>query len=235
MHCQGARLRLPSADMDVIDAITRRASTRAFLDRDVSRETVDAVLDAARWAPSGVNTQPWQVMAVTGNTKRRIAEAILSARAEGKEPDPDYQYYPTRWTEPYKSRRFECGMALYGALDIQREDKQRRLEVWEANYRFFDAPVGLLFFLHRDLEKGSWVDMGMFIQNVMLAALGHGLATCPQASLAEFPDLVRNVLELPDNLLLVCGMSLGYPDPDAPVNRYRTSREPVSSFRRWYD
>jgi len=104
-----------------------------------------------------------------------------------------------------------------------------------ANYRFFDAPIGLLFFLDRDLEQGSWVDMGMFIQNVMLAALGHGLATCPQASLAEFPDLVRSVLELPDKLALVCGMSLGYPDPDAPVNRYRTSREPVSSFRRWYD
>ena len=221
--------------MDVIQAISQRASTRAFLARDVSRDTVDAVLDAARWAPSGVNTQPWHVMAVTGTTKHRIGEAIVAARADGAEPDPDYRYYPTRWSEPYKTRRFECGMALYGALDIQREDKQRRLEVWEANYRFFDAPVGLLFFLDRDLEQGSWVDMGMFIQNVMLAAIGHGLATCPQASLAEFPNLIRKILGLPDNLALVCGMSMGYADTDAPVNQYRTSREPVSSFRRWYD
>lgn len=221
--------------MDVIQAITQRASTRAFLDRAVARETVDAILDAARWAPSGVNTQPWQVMVVTGQTQQRIGDAIIAARADGTEPDPDYQYYPTRWSEPYKTRRFECGMAMYGALGIQREDKQRRLEQWEANYRFFGAPLGLLFLLDRDMEKGSWVDMGMFIENVMLAALGHGLATCPQASLAEYPNLVRDILQLPENLALVCGMSMGYPDPDAPVNRYRTSREPVSAFRRWYD
>lgn len=221
--------------MDVIQAITQRASTRAFLDRAVARETVDAILDAARWAPSGVNTQPWQVMVVTGQTQQRIGDAIIAARADGTEPDPDYQYYPTRWSEPYKTRRFECGMAMYGALGIQREDKQRRLEQWEANYRFFGAPLGLLFLLDRDMEKGSWVDMGMFIENVMLAALGHGLTTCPQASLAEYPNLVRDILQLPENLALVCGMSMGYPDPDAPVNRYRTSREPVSAFRRWYD
>lgn len=221
--------------MDIIRAITERASTRAFLDRAVSRETVDAVLDTARWAPSGVNTQPWQVMALTGAAKQRLSDAILAARAAGAAPDPDYHYYPTHWSEPYKSRRFECGMAMYGALNIKREDKQRRQEVWDANYRFFDAPVGLLFLLDRQMEKGSWVDMGMFIQNVMLAALGHGLATCPQASLAEYPKVVRETLGLPDDLALVCGMSLGYPNPDAPVNQYRTSREPVSSFRRWFD
>ncbi len=221
--------------MDVIEAIKARASTRAFLNREVDRATVDSILDAARWAPSGVNTQPWQVIALSGATKQAIGEAIISARAEGVQPDPDYRYYPSRWAEPYKTRRYQCGMALYGALDIQRDDKQRRREVWEANYRFFDAPMGLLFLLDRNLEKGSWVDMGMFVQNVMLAALGHGLATCPQASLAEYPGLVRKLLGLTDELALVCGMSLGFPDPEAPVNGYRTTREAVASFRRWYD
>lgn len=236
LYCQARPVRVPSVrSMDIIRAITSRASTRAFLDRTVSQDMVDAILDTARWAPSGVNTQPWQVMAVSGTTKQRLSDAILAARAAGVEPDPDYHYYPTQWDEPYKTRRFECGMALYGALDIRREDKQRRLEVWEANYRFFDAPVGLLFFIDRRMEKGSWVDMGMFIQNVMLAALAQGLATCPQASLAEYPATVRSTLELTDDLALICGMALGFPDPDAPVNQYRTSREPVSSFCRWYD
>ncbi len=221
--------------MDIAEAIRNRQSTRAFLDRDVSNEVITNILDTARWAPSGVNTQPWQVAVVRGQTKQRIGDDIIAARERGDAENPDYQYYPGQWVDPYKSRRVECGMALYGALGIGREDKEDRKRAWYANYHFFNAPVGLLFFLDRELAQGSWVDMGMFIQSVMLAALNHGLATCPQASLAEYPDIVRSAVALPHELALVCGMALGYPDEQAAVNNYRTTREPVEKFARWYD
>jgi nitroreductase len=221
--------------MQTTDAMKSRASTRAFLDKDVPREAVTAILDAARWAPSGVNMQPWQVAVVTGDTRNRIAERIISARNNGQAENPDYRYYPEEWFEPYKSRRKETGLALYGALGIGREDKEKRVEAWYNNYRFFGAPVGLLIFLDRRLGQGSWVDIGMFIQNIMLAAQSHGLATCPQASLAEYPDIVRETLDIDSQWALVCGVALGYPDPAAPVNGYRTPREPVEAFTSWYD
>ena len=221
--------------MDVLEAIRSRASTRAFLDRPVDRATTEAILDAARWAPSGTNVQPWQVAAVTGETTHRITAALIAARKTGEAERPDYRYYPERWDEPYKSRRKACGLALYRALGIGREDKDRRMKAWNNNYSFFGAPAGLFFFLDRSLAQGSWVDMGMFIENVMLATLAFGLATCPQAALAEYPDLVRKILNVPESRALVCGMSLGYPDETAPVNNYRTEREPVAAFTTWYE
>ncbi len=220
--------------MDVLEAMRRRASTRAYLDKPVDRATVEAILDSARWAPSGTNAQPWQVAVVTGETKRRLSEALLAERKAAHPENPDYAYYPKQWNEPYKSRRVACGLALYQAMKIGRDDKDARLKAWNNNYSFFGAPVGLLFFLDRSLEKGSWVDMGMFIENVMLAAMGHGLATCPQASIAEYPDIARALLNVPATRVLVCGMALGYPDPSAPVNNYRTAREPVANFTTWH-
>lgn len=221
--------------MDVLEAMRGRQSTRAFLDQPVARATIEAILEAARWAPSGVNTQPWQVVVVTGVTKQRLSEALLAARVRGEPERPDYDYYPTRWDEPYKSRRRASGLALYQALQIGKDDSDARLKAWNNNYRFFGAPAGLLFFVDRTLSRGSWVDMGMFIQNVMLAARDFGLATCPQASLAEYPDIVRGMLDVPDSRALICGMALGYADTNAPVNRYRTVREPVSAFAMWHD
>lgn len=221
--------------MDILEAIRTRHSVRAFLDKPVPRATVEAVLDAARWAPSGVNTQPWEVAVVTGETKRRIAEAIIAARTAKVPENPDYSYYPDRWDEPYKSRRKACGLALYQALGIGRDDTEARKAAWYRNYHFFGAPTGLLFFIDARLNKGSWIDMGMFLQNVMLAARAHGLATCPQAALAEYPGIVREILAMPADKLLVCGMGLGYEDPIAPVNHYRTEREPVAGFTAWHD
>lgn len=221
--------------MDVLEAIYRRASTRAFLDRPVDRATVEKILDAARWAPSGANTQPWQVAVTAGETRRRLSRLLLAQRQAQMPENPDYAYYPRQWTEPYKGRRVACGLALYQALKIGKDDKDARLKAWNNNYFFFGAPVGLFFFLDRQLSQGSWVDMGMFIENVMLAALGHGLATCPQASLAEYPDIVRGVLGVTADRTLVCGMALGYADSGAPVNNYRTAREPVASFATWHE
>ena len=221
--------------MEVLEAMHRRASTRAYLDKPVDRATIESILEAARWAPSGVNAQPWQVAVVVGETKRRVSEALLAERTAGHPEQPDYTYYPKQWNEPYKSRRMACGLALYSALGINRSDPGARLKSWNNNYHFFGAPVGLFFFLDRSLEKGSWVDMGMFIENVMLAALSFGLATCPQASLAEYPDIVRRLLNVPDSRALLCGMALGYPDTAAPVNNYRTAREPAAKFTVWHE
>lgn len=220
--------------MDVLEAIRRRASTRAFLDQPVDRDIVEKILDVARWAPSGANIQPWRVAVVTGTTQRRLTELLLAERRARRPENPDYTYYPREWTDPYKARRIACGLALYQALKIGRDDKDARLKAWNNNYSFFGAPAGLLFFIDRRLAQGSWVDMGMFIENVMLAALGHGLATCPQASLAEYPDIVRGVLGISDSQALVCGMALGYPDATAPVNHYRTAREPAMTFTTWH-
>lgn len=221
--------------MDVLEAIRGRRSTRAFLDRPVTREVIAAILDAARWAPSGVNAQPWQVAVVSGATKERLSEALLAARKNNEPERPDYAYYPQEWVEPYKGRRKATGLALYQALKISKDDPAARLKAWNNNYRFFGAPVGLLLFVDRALSQGAWVDMGLFIQNVMLAARAFGLETCPQAALAEYPDIVRGLLKVPDSRALVCGVALGYADAAHPVNNYRTEREAVSAFTVWYE
>jgi nitroreductase len=221
--------------MDVLEAMRGRKSTRAYVDKPVARATIESILDAARWAPSGVNCQPWQVAVVTGAIKTRISEALLAARKARQPENPDYAYYPKDWQEPYKSRRKATGLALYQALNINKDDVFARLKAWNGNYHFFGAPVGLLFFVDRALSQGAWVDMGLFIENVMLAARAHGLETCPQASLAEYPDIVRGILNVPATRALVCGMALGYADVNAPVNNYRTEREPVSAFTTWHE
>ncbi|WP_456405632.1 nitroreductase [Thiolapillus sp.] len=220
--------------MNVIEAMKNRISTRAYLDKPVDREAIEQILDAARWAPSGVNTQPWQVAVVRGEVLRKLSEEFLRLAAEGVKPAPDYDYYPGEWIDPYKQRRFKCGMDLYKALDIGREDKEKRLQAALNNYRFFGAPVSLFFFMDKRMGKGSWLDMGMFIQNVMLAAREYGLGTCPQASTADYPDVVREKLGVSGQNLLLCGMALGYPDEAHPVNQYRTAREDVDAFCQWY-
>lgn len=220
--------------MDLLEGIKGRASTRAFLDKPVAKETIEAVLEAARWAPSGTNTQPWQVAVVAGGIKEKISNRMVAAFEAGDESSQDYQYYPKKFTDPYQTRRITCGRALYGALEIERGDKQRRKQQWIANYHCFGAPVEIFIFIDDCLEQGSWVDMGMFIQNVMLAARAFDLETCPQAAMAEYPDIVRECLEIPDSKKLICGIAVGYPDREAPVNSYRTEREEVETFASWY-
>jgi len=221
--------------MDILQAIYERKSTRAYLDTPVSRQQIHAILDAARWAPSGANIQPWHVEVVTGITKKVIGDQIIAAKERGQEANPDYAYYPENWQEPYRSRRKQCGLALYEALNIQRGDIEKSKTVWCRNYRFFDAPVGLLFFINKALTPGSWLDMGMFIQNVMLVARESGLESCPQAAMAEYPTIIRDKLNVDSNYLLLCGMALGYPDRSHPINSYRLDRIPVDDFTRWHD
>lgn len=221
--------------MNISDAIRSRRSTRAFLPREVEREKLIRILEVARYSPSGANTQPWQVAVVSGQQKRDLQQRMLDAFEAGIEEPKDYRYYPEKWMPPYSGRRTSCGAQLYSALGIERQDRPRRLEQWAANYRAFDAPVMMLFFIDSCLATGSYMDYGMFLQSIMLAALDEGLATCPQAALAEYPNLVRQVLGYPTDCLLLCGMALGYADPDAPINTYRTPREDVSFFTRFFD
>lgn len=224
-----------SSQLDVITAICDRRSVRAFLPKKVPNEILTKVFEAARWAPSGVNTQPWKVAIVGTLHRQKISQAIIEARSANIPENPDYQYYPNEWYEPYKSRRKACGLALYGALQINIDEPQKRKTQWYKNYYFFDAPVALIFYLDSRLCKGSWMDMGMFIQNVMLAARFYDLETCPQAALAEYPDIIRQHLDIAADQHIVCGMAMGYADWSHPVNQYRTKREPVDVFTIWYD
>lgn len=221
--------------MNIIDALTLRKSTRAFQDRDVEREKIINILKAARHAPSGTNAQPWQVAVVTGDKKVQLAQAMEEAFAKDGIGAMDYQYYPQIWREPYKKRRVSCGAQLYSALGIERRDRAGRIKQWVANYRAFDAPVMLFFFLDSTMQKGSFLDYGMFIQSVMLAALEEGLATCPQAALGQNPALIKKSLGYDEDTILICGMALGYEDEDAPVNSYRTPREEVENFTRFFE
>lgn len=220
--------------MHVKEALITRKSTRAFLDKPVNREIIVKLLDAARHAPSGVNSQPWQVAVVSGEEKRQLQQQLENAFRSGVEKDLDYQYYPTSWKEPYKSRRKATGLQLYSTLGIRREDKQKQQDQWAANYRAFDAPIALFFFMDSGLQTGSFMDYGMFLQSLMLAAVEEGLATCPQAALAEYPTIVKQFLGYPADSILLCGMALGYEDTKAKVNSYRTPREPVESFARFF-
>ena len=221
--------------MQFSETILKRKSTRAFLNKSVEPEKIQWILDLARHSPSGVNTQPWQVAVVRGETKKQLEQKLEEAFRSGVESNMDYQYYPKQWIEPFKSRRKACGLKMYSTLEISRDDKQRQLDQWAANYRAFDAPVVLFFFLDESAEQGSFLDYGMFLQSVMLAAVDQGLATCPQAALSEYPHIVKSQLGQDDNTVLICGMALGYEDCDALINSYRTDREETSGFTTFFD
>lgn len=220
--------------MKVSDALQQRKSVRAFLDKDVEPNTITAILKAARHAPSGTNIQPWQVAVVSGATKKKLQKEIESSFRSGTMGKADYRYYPHEWKNPYKSRRMSCARQMYNTLQIERKDKQRRFDQWAANYRAFDAPVMLLFFMDSTMQTGSFIDYGMFLQSIMLAAVEQGLGTCPQASLADFPEIIKSILGYPEESILLCGMALGYEDKEAPINNYRTPREDVESFTKFY-
>jgi nitroreductase len=221
--------------MNTIDALKQRKSTRAFLNKVVEREKIDTILSAASHAPSGVNTQPWQVAVVTGEAKKNLQAKVEAAFRGGDLGKADYSYYPDQWVSPYKDRRKECGLLMYSTLEIEREDKQRQQDQWAANYRSFDSPVMMLFFVDSVMQTGSYMDYGMFLQSLMLAAVDQGLATCPQASLADYPEIIKAELGYADDTILLCGIALGYEDTRAVVNSYRTPRERVDSFSRYFD
>ncbi len=216
--------------MTVSDALKMRKSTRAFLQQEVSQTLIEAILNDAKHAPSGVNMQPWRVCVVSGDQKRTLETKVIAAFERGAKEVMDYAYYPSSWEEPYKSRRKETGLLMYSTLGIAKEDKQKQIEQWKLNYCAFDAPVVFYFFIDSRLEKGSYLDYGMFLQSIMLSATEKGLATCPQAALAEFPRIVKQELGIPETMLLLGGMALGYEDTTALINSYKTPRISLEEF-----
>lgn len=222
-----------SEQMGICQAIRNRKSCRAYLDQDVSLDIIEKILEAARWAPSGVNHQPTQVAVLGKATKSKLAKILVDKHSSGISPNPDYAYCPKDWPDDYKNRRKQCGLALYNSLSISLDDLQGRKNHWENNYHFFHAPIGLVIFIEKGLPVGSWIDAGMFIQNILLAAQDFGLASCPQAAFAEYPDVIREVLNL-DNVDIICGIAMGYEDTCHPLTSYRIGRESVSNFSRWY-
>ena len=217
--------------MDVAEAITGRQSIRAFLsDKQVPQAKIKRVLEVAARAPSGSNIQPWHVYVIRGEKQRALIAECMARHKVADEATREYNYYPVNWRAPYIDRRRECGWGLYSKLGIAKGDKDAMRQQHGRNYAFFDAPVGLFFTLDRDMEIGSWFDCGMFVQSVMLAARGEGLETCPQVAFCNFHDTVMSHIGAPSDQMLVCGMSMGYADPDAIVNSFRTTRLSVEEF-----
>jgi nitroreductase len=219
--------------LTVEEAIRGRCSTRAFLKRPVSRELIARILETAGRAPSGSNIQPWKVWVLQGKVRDELVSELLRIYDTEGEHKREYNYYPVNWREPYLARRRACGWGLYSTLGITREDKQGMNLQRRQNYEFFGAPVGLIFSIDRDMELGSWLDYGMFLQSVMLAARQFGLETCPQAAFASYHAVIQRRLGIPPTEMIVCGMALGYPDTEAKVNTFVTEREPLDTYVRW--
>jgi nitroreductase len=218
----------------VDDAIASRRSIRRFLPTPVPAETVEAILDVSARAPSGTNMQPWRGYALAGAPKDALVaavQAVFDTREPGHEQE--VQYYPDAFFEPYLSRRRAVGWDLYGLLGIAKGEAQKMQAQHRRNFQFFDAPVGLIFTIDRRLATGSWLDYGMFLENVMVAARGRGLDTCAQAAWTHFHKAIRPVLGLAEEETVVCGMALGYADPDAPENALETARAPARMFMRF--
>ncbi|MBB3280102.1 nitroreductase [Mitsuaria sp. BK037] len=228
----------PEQSAAVDAAIVTRHSMRAFLPTPVPRALIEELLAVAARAPSGTNTQPWQVHVLTGGAKERLVARIQSVYDDPEElatHSEEYAYYPREWVSPYIDRRRKVGWDLYGLLGITKGDKLRMHEQHGRNYRFFDAPVGLMFTIDRVMQQGSWLDYGMFLQNIMVAARGRGLHTCPQAAFTQFHRVIAEELGLAPNQQVVCGMSLGYADPAAIENTLVTERDPVAAFTRFLE
>jgi nitroreductase len=222
----------------VDEVIRSRRSVRGFLPTPVSQETILEILDVATRAPSGTNTQPWKVTVVTGARKEALSRELIATAldpARDTEHEQEYSYYPDKWVHPYLDRRRKVGYDLYGLLGIAKGNRDRMQRQFALNYDFFGAPVGLFFTMDRIMGQGSWLDYGMFLQNVMLAARARGLDTCPQAAFTKYHRIVACHLEIPEEQMLLCGMALGYKDGDKIENSLQTSREPAISFTRFLE
>lgn len=221
---------------DVFAAARTRRSVRAYRPEAVAPAVLREIVELGRHAPSGSNIQPWHVHVLTGATLRRVGTAIQTAFLND-EPGHhrDYDYYTDPVVEPYLARRRACGWGLYGTLGIGKGDHEKSKAYRAGNYTFFGAPAGLVFTIDRDLEKGSWLDYGMFLQTLMLAARARGLHTCAEASIASYPDIVRRELGLGREWVVVCGMAMGYADHDAVVNTFQPGRIALDEYAVFLD
>jgi nitroreductase len=218
------------ASQSALEAIASRRSIRRFRPDPVSRETIERLLTLAGMAPSGSNIQPWSVHVVQGLKRQELSRVLLEAHNGGVEGTPEYNYYPTVWRPPFLQRRRQTGWLLYESLGIARGDQAAAHAYRGTNYDFFGAPIGLIVTIGRDMEHGSWIDIGAFVQTFMIAARGLGLHTCAQAAFSNYGDLVRTTLDIPATEVIVCGISIGHADLDHPANSTRTPRADIGCF-----
>ncbi len=241
-----AALKTPQVSTRIADpasvdaAIESRFSARAFLPRAVEREVLEDLLRVAARAPSGTNTQPWNVYVLQGPTRDALVAKVCAAHdalaanpALANDYAESYDYYPTQWVSPYIDRRRECGFGLYSVLGIGKGEKDKMHAQHQRNYKFFDAPIGLMFTIERVMGRGSLLDFGMFLQSIMVAARARGLHTCPQAAWNHFSKIILPHIGAAENHMLVCGMALGYADESALVNTFQTTRVDPLSFTHW--
>lgn len=220
--------------LSVLEAVEGRRSIRRFLPEPVSQETIARILAAAARAPSGTNFQPWHVHVVVGETRDRLSRAVIAAAEAGDRSD-EYAYAPVPLPEPYLSRRREVGYALYRLYGIERTDYESRKRAMLRNFEFFGAPMGLFFTMEKSLLHGSWLDCGMFMQNVMVLARAFGLETCPQQAWCEYGRVVHEQLGIPDTHVVLSGMAIGKSDPSAPENSLISERVDVAQFTRFHE
>ena len=219
--------------MHVTEAVMARRSIRQFLDRPVDGELLHTILDTARHAPSGGNLQPWQVTVLTGESLTRLRTAMQSAMATPQ--TPEYRIYPPDLPDPWRARRGANGEALYGALGIGREDKAARMRQMARNFDFFGAPVGLFLHMPKFMGPPQWADLGIWLQTVMLLLVEAGLGSCAQEAWSIYPETVKQVAQIPEDHVLFCGLALGWPDPEAPVNSFANARAPLAESARFLD
>ncbi|PHQ72223.1 MAG: nitroreductase family protein [Sneathiella sp.] len=216
--------------MKVSEAIKSRVTIRQFLDKPVPEKTIREIIETAKRAPSGGNLQPWTVHVLVGEPLQALIKDIEGKLAQGQMEDPEYNVYPLDLVDPYKTRRRVVGQQLYDLIGVPRSDTPGKLKQLARNYRFFDAPVGLFFVLHRQMEIGQYADVGMFMENIMLLAREYGLDTCPQEAWARWPGTLKQHLSLADHEMLFCGMALGYKDETAVINDLISEREEFDNF-----
>ena len=219
---------------EIAAALATRRSVRGFTSQPIERGVIDQILALASRAPSMTNTQPWRVHVLTDAARDRLCAEILEAHEADQQPSIDYDYYPKAWKEPYLARRRQIGWGLYGLLGIGKGDREGTKRQAGRNFDFFGAPVGMMITIDRDLGLGSWLDLGMFLQNIMIAARGAGLDTCPQAAFANYHAIIRRQLAIPENEILVCGMALGYEDKFEKANELIAPRETVADFTTYH-
>lgn len=217
--------------LTVKEAVEARQSRRAFLDTPIDRTKIEELLALSSRAPSGSNVQPWRVYVVMGDKLEELKKRALETVAKGIDLEAaEFEIYPSGMSDEHNARRMRNAQEMFGAAGIARDDKMGRMMQMAANFRFFDAPVGLFFTIDRNLGPAQMSHLGMFIQTFMLAAQAEGIDSCPQEAWAIVHDLVRPWLGVPDGEMLYCGMALGHHDPDAAINSFRTDRIPVEQF-----
>mgnify|MGYP006252220001 FL=1 len=221
--------------MNIKQLIESRYSVRSFLDKDVSFETVKSILDTANSAPSGGNIQPWKVYVLGNNSKNELITQALNNYDTGVQEDIEYEIYPKPLAEEYKQRRSQCAADMYDALSIARDDIDTRLKQVRENFKFFGAPIGMIVTIDKSFAQNGWGHVGMFLQNLWLTAINEGLGVCLQESWSIYPKTVKKVIDSPDNEMIWCGIAMGYPNNEDPINNYRTSRDSLDSFASFID